>query len=106
MDRVDLRVWLDGRGRSEIYIGGEHYPGSLIVIRIDKSPPLAINSRVFNGSFGYRASPQIINRIAIAKTVTTRFQKWPYTDYIDHTWEPYGFKEALSYIRWAVRQIK
>jgi hypothetical protein len=106
MDHGDVRVWVDGRGRSEIYIGDKHYPGSQVVIRIDKGSPMAISSRVFNGSFGYRASPAIINRIAAAKIVTTRYQEWPHTDYVDDSWEPHAFAESLSYIRWAVRQIK
>lgn len=106
MDRGDTRVWIDARGRSELYIGSSHYPGSQVVIRIDKSAPLAIRSRTFGGSFGYRASPTIINKITSAATVTTRYQKWPYKDYEDETWSTYGFKEALAYIRWAVARIK
>jgi len=106
VDRGDLRVWADSRGRMEIYIGSSHYPGSPVWIRIDKAAPLAINSRTFNGSFGYRASPAIISKISRAKTITTRYQKWPYTDYEDESWDNYGFKEAVAYIRWAVSKIK
>lgn len=106
MDRDEFRVWVDARGRSEVYIGSSHYPGSNVVIRIDKGAPIFINSRTFNGSFGYRASPGLINRIAGAKTVTTRFQEWPYKDYRDSTWSTYGFKEALSYLKWAVARIR
>ncbi|MGI9068616.1 MAG: hypothetical protein ACR2HX_19710 [Pyrinomonadaceae bacterium] len=106
LDRGDLRVWADGRGRSEIYVGSNHYPGSAVIIRIDRSAPLAINSSRFNGSFGYRTSPAIIQRVASAKTITTRYQKWPYTDYEDQTLSTYGFKEALAYIRWAVRHVR
>ena len=51
VDRGDLRVWADSRGRMEVYIGASHYPGTPVVIRIDKGAPLAINSRTFNGSF-------------------------------------------------------
>lgn len=106
VDRGDVRLWVDSRGRSEIYIGANHYPGSKVVIRIDRTAPLAISERIFNGSFGYRASPAIISRITKAKTVTTRYQKWPYTDYVDETWDTYGLNEALAYIRWAVARIK
>jgi hypothetical protein len=105
-DRGDFRVWVDSAGRSEIYIGSSHYPGTQVVIRIDKTAPLAVNSRAFNGSFGYRTSPNIIKRIASAKTVTTRFQKWPDRDYVDETWNTFGFNETLAYIRWAVARIR
>jgi hypothetical protein len=105
-DKGDFRVWTNAAGRSEVYVGSEHYPGSQVVIRIDKTSPLAINSRVYDGGFGYRASPGIINRIAAAKFVSTRYQKWPYRDYVDETWNTYGFKEALAYIKWAVAHIK
>jgi hypothetical protein len=106
MDRGDVRIWVDAPGRSEIYIGNNHYPGSLVVIRIDKGAPLAISSRSFDGSFGFRSSPAIIKQISQAKVVSTRYQKWPYRDYIDQSWEPYGFNEALQYIRWAVKHIR
>jgi hypothetical protein len=106
MQRGDLRVWLDSKGRSEIYIGASHYPGSLVVLRIDKTSPLTINSRIFNGSFGYRESPWIIKRIATAKSITTRYQKWPDQNYQDETTSTYGFNESLAFIRWAVVRIK
>jgi hypothetical protein len=106
VDRDEFRVWVDARGRSRVYIGSNYYPGSNLVIRIDRTPPVAINSRMFHGSFGYRSSPRIISRIASAKTVTTRYHKWPYKDYEDSTWSTYGFKEALAYIKWAVARIR
>jgi len=44
--------------------------------------------------------------ISKAKTVTTRYYKWPKDYPIDNTWDVYGFNEALAYIRWAVVRIK
>lgn len=106
LSRGDLRIWVDNQGRSELYIGSDHHPGSNVIIRIDGARPIAISSRMFKGSFGYRASPAIIQKLTTAKSFTTRYQKWPYTDYEDETLSTPGFKEALAYIRWAVAHIK
>lgn len=106
MDKASLRVWVDNKRHSEIYIGVNHYPGSPIVIRIDGGKPLAINSRMFNGSFGFRSSPAIIAKLSKARTYTTRYQEWPYRDYNDDTQTTYGFNESLQYIKWAVDHIR
>jgi hypothetical protein len=106
IDRDELRVWVDSLGRSELYIGSQHYPNSLVVIRIDNRAPIAINSRVFNGSFGYQRSPAIIKQMIQATAFTTRYQEWPYRDYADNTQKAFGLKEALAYIRWAVARIR
>ncbi len=106
MNRGATFVFVDDTGAYNLHLGTDHYPGSDIVIRIDNGKPIFMNSRTSTGSFGPRLSAAIIQSISKAKTVTTRYYKWPRNLPLDATWEPYGFNEALAYIKWAASRIR
>lgn len=99
----NLSVWTARPGGEYVFIGGNHYPGSLVTIRIDGAKPISAPAK---GQFATARDAQIIAQIQKAKTVTTRYREWPNRYDTDATWEPGEFKEALQYIRWAIKQIR
>jgi len=105
MSIKDLWIYVYENGETIVSIGDEHFPGSSVTIRIGGDTPIAASS-VNNGSFPMDTSAKIIGQLKSAKSLTTRYMKWPYRSWVDESWEFYGFNETFKYINWAVRQIK
>ena len=101
MTREDLAVSLYDDGRVFVIIGVNNYPGSKIAIRIDKGKPISGEA----GFVGNEAR-KIIEKLKAGKTVTTRYQEWPYRVNIDKTMNLYGLREALEFLYWVVPRIK
>ena len=90
------------KGKVSVGVGHERYPGSSVAIRIDKGSPFT-NA---DGVFDLQTSRRIVQKLAKASSVTTRYMKWPYRRDEDETWDLSGFNEALAYITWAVERIR
>ncbi|MFC7513873.1 hypothetical protein ACFQUU_02525 [Herbaspirillum sp. GCM10030257] len=105
MHRGDLWVYVHGTGKAVVSIGAEHFPGTSVAIRIDGGKPISTSS-ANDGDFSGAASASLIAQLKKAKSVTTRYMKWPYQQYIDDTRDAFGFKEAFQYITWAVKHGK
>ena len=101
----DLWLFVYPKGRVTVSIGHEHYPGSNVTIRIDQGGPIS-TSASNDGDFSPQTSLRLVQQLKKAKSVTTRYMKWPYRSWEDETWELYGFNEALAYVTWAVERIK
>ncbi|MDO9271071.1 MAG: DUF4124 domain-containing protein [Methylobacter sp.] len=104
MKMKDLRIYVFENGGTVVSIGEEHFPGSSVAIRIDSGTPLTTSSN--NGSFPLDTSTKIIEQIQSAKSLTTRYMKWPYQSWVDESWEIFGFNETFKYINWAIMHIK
>lgn len=104
MYRRDLWVYVTSTGQTMVAVGHEHFPGSSVAVRIDGAAPFSA-SAAKEGYFSAAASSKIAQQLRVAKSLTTRYVKWPYKAPIDDSWEPYGFAEAFQYINWAVRRI-
>lgn len=103
MRMMDLWIYVYANGRSQVSIGSEHFPQSSVAIRIDEGVPLKASGDD-DGDFSYAVSATIIARLKKANSVTTRYMKWPYRDWLDKSWTLSGFAEAYQYITWAVKQ--
>lgn len=103
MSTDGLLVVLYPRGVSAISIGADHFPGSAIIIRIDGGKAI---SAANGGPFSKQASQDIVKRLVNAKKVNTRYMEWPYQTWDDKTFDLYAFKEAYSYMQWAINRIK
>lgn len=101
----DLWLFVYPKGRVTVSIGHEHYPGSSVTIRIDQGAPISTSAHQ-DGDFNPQTSLRLVQQLKKAKSVTTRYMKWPYRSWDDETWELYGFNEALAYATWAVDRIK
>ncbi|MEK6281884.1 MAG: hypothetical protein AABN95_16140 [Acidobacteriota bacterium] len=103
----DLWVFVNADGKATLSIGSEHYPGSDVMLRVDKRVPVIMNTRLLKGSFNLLDSQKLIAELSRAKTITTRYRKWPNNHDRDDMWEEIvGFNEALQYLKWAVARIK
>lgn len=99
---IRIRRWRNGFLYSVI-IGTDHYPGSRVAIRFDDDPPI-LGGR--SQPFAFDNPQAILERLLTAKKVTTRYRKWPREGDIDSTWEVYGAREVIEYLKWAVVRIK
>ncbi len=99
----NLGIVVSQDGRENVLIGSDHFPGSEIVVRIDGETPIRAAAKF---GFGAGTAKRIIERLKTAKKVATRYQEWPNSYVTDRIWELYGYRETLSYIRWAVKHIR
>lgn len=100
-------LWISvGIGRPPIVIvGGEHFPNSVSIVRLDDKAPIS-NRPGDNGLFPRSTSPALVNKIKNAKTISTRYMRWPDKYWVDDKWDLYGFNEAMQYANWAVTKIQ
>lgn len=103
MQLNDLWIYVYANGKSIVSIGSEHFPGSSVAIRIDGGTPIKASGDN-DGDYSPATSAKIIAQLKKAKTITTRFMKWPYQHWVDQSWDLYGFPEAYQYITWAVKR--
>lgn len=101
----DILVAVFPKGRVLVKVGRQFYPGSKVYIRVDRSVP-KITSSNKDGYFTESESARLVSAISNADLVATRYMEWPYKTWKEVEWRPYGFKEALAYIRWAVERIQ
>jgi hypothetical protein len=85
-----------------VQIGGNHYPGSSMAIRINEEKPFVANLP----GFSLTMSSMIIQKLKTNPKVATRYQEWPKDYPTDDTFQVFGFSETYEYINWAVQQIK
>ena len=104
MNLKNLWIFVYPNGRATVSVGSDHFPGSSVTVRIDSGAPIT-TSAGGDGNFSAPSSAKIIERLSRAKTITTRYMKWPYRSWVDDTWDVYGFNEALKYLKWAVKHI-
>lgn len=105
MHMKDIWLYAYPNGKTVVSVGRDHFPSSTTTIRIDAGQPFTANANE-DGDFPAATSSKIIAKLKIGKTITTRFMRWPYRNWVDTTWDLYGFNEAYSYINWAVKRIK
>jgi len=103
----DLSISIVKRSpRSPLYvvmIGHNHYPGSRVAIRLDDDPPIISGP---SQPFAFDNPNVILSRMASAKVVTTRYQKWPNSWNVDNKWNLYGFDVVMRYLKWAIERIE
>ena len=105
MKMNDLWIYVYDNGKVVVSIGSEHFPSSSVTVRIDQGTPFTASSTK-DGDFPPKTSAKIIEQLKQARSLTTRYMKWPHKSWVDDSWEVYGFNEAFKYINWAVKRIK
>ena len=78
MKMKDLWVYVYENGKTIISIGSEHFPSSSVTVRIDGGAPFTTSS-ANDGDFPANTSAKLIEQLKRAKSLTTRYMKWPYT---------------------------
>jgi hypothetical protein len=96
-------IWQYGDGSRMVHIGGNSYPGSEIVIRIDGGTPVRASEKT---GFSKEQSRQIINALKSAKKVVTRWREWPSGSNKDEEWEIYNFPMVLERLDWTLKSIQ
>lgn len=96
LDREDLRVGIWKDGTPFVSVGNSHYPGSNIVVRVDKNEPITASEKT---GFTKTQSLEIIGQLKKGSSVLTRYQKWPYQSNKDKSTELFGFLQV-----WAILQ--
>lgn len=87
----DNLVIIKSKDGYQTIIGSKHFPNTTALIRIDKNKPIESGEK---GQYSHQQSAQLINDMANAKTVTTRFIQWPYEKYVDSTMDMTNFNVA------------
>jgi|GEM_PF-1656676 len=74
-----------------VNIGSNHFPGSMMSIRIDKNKPISATE-----DRGFRKSEIdiIIEQLVKGDMVATRYKEWPYHGNIDKSFGLFGFSQA------------
>ncbi len=101
----DLVIFVYPKGGVTLSIGTDHFPGSSVTLRLDQGVPSTAPAKD-NGSFPPQTSARLVKQLANARTITTRYMKWPYRTWIDQTWDLHGLPETLKYVAWAVDRIR
>ncbi len=96
-----LSVWYSGGNSYSLTPGFRSTPGTVMAVRIDADKPV-FGGEVING---IKAS-SLIERMKTAKKVTVRATKWPRDYGTDEIFEPRGFTEALTFMKWYFNQMK
>jgi hypothetical protein len=105
LSRKDLFVFIQKNGKASVSVGTDNFPYRRSSIRVDSRK--AITSPVGNdGDFSAAQSEAIVKEIAAGSGFVTRFVQWPYDSPVDATYESAGFKEAIEYLRWAIKRIR
>ena len=105
MKMKDLWIFVYPKSKVSISVGHDRYPRSSVAIRIDQGKPFETLPKD-EGQFSSIVSVKLIPLLGKSQTITTRFVKWPQQNWIDKSWEMYGFNETYKYISWAVEHIK
>ncbi|HEM8291638.1 TPA: hypothetical protein U2M59_000881 [Providencia stuartii] len=87
----DDLVIIKSKDGYQAIIGSRHFPNTTALIRIDKGKPIESGEK---GQYSHQQSAELMNEMANAKTVTTRFTQWPYEKYVDSTMDMTNFNTA------------
>lgn len=87
----DDLVIIKSKDGYQAIIGTKHFPNTTALIRIDKNKPIESGEK---GQYSHQQSADLINEMANAKTVTTRFTQWPYEKNVDSTIDMTNFNAA------------
>lgn len=100
--KPDIAITAFQDGKFLLHIGAKHFPGTKVYLRIDDEPA----SSASNPGFDFETSATLVDKIKVAKKITTRFTEWPNEYPVDNSSTTFGFNEALQYMLWAVKRIK
>jgi hypothetical protein len=78
--------------------GGDQYPGSTSMIRVDDREAVSGGSR-----FNKAASELLIKQMSGGSVIKARFSEWPTDTYRTGTVDSAGFSEAVEYCRASVQ---
>lgn len=104
-NRDDLWVYAAPNSKGIVSVGDEHFPGSQVHLRIGSSKPFSASSKN-NGDFAAATSATIMRRLLASENVTTRYMRWPYKEWVDHTTSLKAFAQVWRYLNWAVNANK
>jgi len=96
LEKRDLRVIMWKDGTLFVAIGSNHYPGSKMVVRVDKNKPISAPEK---SGFTAAQTRSIIGQLIVGSTVVTRYKKWPYQSNNDESFELFGFPQALEILK-------
>lgn len=78
--------------------GGDQYPGSTSMIRVDDNEAVSGGSR-----FSKTSSDLLIQQMSKGSVIRARFSEWPSNAYRTGTMDAAGFSEAIAYCRASVQ---
>ncbi|MCW2258434.1 hypothetical protein M2263_004525 [Providencia alcalifaciens] len=87
----DNLVVIKSKDGYQAIIGTKHFPNTTALIRIDKDKPIESSDK---GQYNHQQTAELLNEMANAKAVTTRFMQWPYERYVDKTMDMTNFNTA------------
>lgn len=83
-----------------VQVGKKHYPGTSVVVRVDKSAPIVSKAP----GWANAEAEKVLVSIRKGQTITTRYQEWPYTTNIDKTVPIDALPAVLSFFNFALPQ--
>lgn len=84
-------------------VGTDNYPRSRAMIRFDAEPPI-LGGEI--QGFAFSDGENIFSRLTKAKMITTRYKEWPSGADVDSSWEVFGAKQVIEYLKWAALHIQ
>lgn len=99
----DLWIFARPNGQPIVSVGAQHFPGSLVYLRVDGQKPLSTGSKN-DGDFPAAQSKAILEKLKNGVTATTRFMEWPYREWEDNVVQLEGIGAAWQYMAWAIKQ--
>ena len=86
---IHIGIWKDGS--SYIQVGSSNYPGTDILVRVDKREPIKAKA---DPGFTTSQSDNLIAQFKIGNTALSRYIEWPYERNKDLSIDLYGFNQA------------
>jgi len=100
--KTPLAIGLDKNySPARICIGTEHYPGSKIMLRVDRNPPRSTGAGCFTENIS-----TILKEINDGEFILTRFKKRPSQTWVGSRVSLYGLSLALELAEWLFKSIK
>jgi hypothetical protein len=99
----DFWIYADERGRVQVMVGTDHFPGSISSIRVGQS---RFDSASEVGLFTPDQSAKILELMTQGTPSVTRYMKWPSRSWVDKEFEPYGVSGVVELIKWAAQTGK
>jgi hypothetical protein len=97
-----IRIYQNTRGKFAVTVGSNHYPRSLVHLRLE-------SGKIFRAAEpGWSGAParQIASSMSGENSVTTRYWEWPYRADNDDTHGTLGLPLALQYLDFVVGEPK
>lgn len=86
---IHIGIWKDGS--SYIQIGSNNYPGTDILVRVDKNEPIKAKA---DPGYTTSQSDSLITQFKTGNTALSRYIEWPYETNKDLSIDLYGFNQA------------